>query len=181
VTPTVDVPERLRSRCRAILWAYMDICDVPGQTHVDRETVTRLFTPDAHWVGGGPENAAAFGVLEGRDAIADMLIGRLVDRPHYIWNTHLLDGGTFRYHADPADLRTLVAAEWVMLRHSRLMDGTQETVMSHLLTRFAAADDTVAVQWYEPTRLEGQDVSADRSALFRTAERVRAFEQASGS
>ncbi|WGX97042.1 nuclear transport factor 2 family protein [Nocardioides sp. L-11A] len=141
----------IREICRTALWRYMDLCDVPSRVDFSPESIASLFTPDAQWVGGGADNEAKFGTTVGAGRIAAMLATHLPPSGSFRSNRHLLDGGAFEAVETRAG-RTQVEVRWLMVRASVLVDGTAETVVSDLCTRFEMQGDRALIHRYEPVR-----------------------------
>ena len=118
------------STIRSVMAEYMRLCDrLDADTPMD--ALGDLFAEDAVWAGRGARYAAAYGALEGRAAIVNMLDAYRGPAPYFELNAHFLTSESINVDEDAA------TGSWVMLQASTYSSGTSDLRAARLHVVFA--------------------------------------------
>ncbi len=133
---TIDALEQRLQRLeaaaeiRSVITRYMYLCDHLDE-HTPLDELGGLFTEDATWCGRGARYGAAFGDLEGRAGIVNMLAAYCGTPPHFAMNAHFLTNETIEVDGDTAQ------GTWMMLQTSTYRDGRSDLRSARLQVGFA--------------------------------------------
>lgn len=136
---------------RRLTARYFRLCDELGPL-TQRDELRGLFTPDAVWEGQG-RYRQAFGLHEGADAIADMLIG-YADPPHFVLNGHYLSSEAIEIFQGGR-----AAGRWMMLQVSTYRDGRSDFRSAALTLEFKQSEDGWRIARFVTRHIFSRDIA----------------------
>ncbi len=118
------------SAIRSVMAEYLRLCDrLDADTPMDE--LGELFAEDAVWAGRGVRYATAYGALEGRASIINMLDTYCGPKPHFELNAHFLTSESISVDGQ------LASGSWVMLQTSTYSNGASDLRAARLHVVFA--------------------------------------------